>query len=413
MLNINELYITPDNQKMIIDVSVKDDKWHKNAQITEIVIDTQDTVTPDTGMPSGEWIIKRNVVQGDVVSKIAWEAGKVDEYADLVCAANDCACFEYGERCGCHGPIPPPQPKVHEHSNCACGHHHHHHHHFHHNMCTCRTGETGKYCNPITMISYDLDKKTALVKKTSYCVPPPPPPICEPCGNKPLPPEPPQPQIPLENPNEENITVPLIKGLYYRQTTSSTNEETGENEESTTIYKFNGEEFVEFEYKPSKLQHIRVEINQSDMCQPFEDTMFFVWIKETGVDPNAPCSENKEYTLGICINEFTIYRRFICLMHELLKDCDVPKYFIDLYLRWQAVKMAIATGNYSNAILLWKRFFLFKHQRPLWEHPQYIRFWQDWHKDGLLPDSNYGHPVYGWGGSFFNQRGNYCRTCRK
>ena len=213
MLDINELYITPDNKKMIIDVSVKDDKWHKNAQIEEIVIDTQDTFVPDINQPSGEWLLKRNVVQGDVVAKIAWEAKKVDEYADLVCSANHCACFEYGTKCGCNKPITPPQPKVHEHHHCGCGNYHHHHFHFPHNMCTCRTGETGTYCNPITMLSYDLDKKTALVKKTSYCVPPPPPVTCEHCG---MPPPPPPPHIPLENPNDENITVPLIKGLYYK-----------------------------------------------------------------------------------------------------------------------------------------------------------------------------------------------------
>lgn len=400
MLDINELYITPDNQKMIIDVSVKDDKWHKNAYIESITIDTQDTFIPDINQPSSEYLIERTVVQGDVVAKIAWEAKKVDEYADLVCSANSCACYSYGNKCGCHKNIAPPQPKVHQHNDCACGHNHHYHYDFPHNMCTCRTGETGVYCNPITMLSYDLNKKTALVKKTSYCVPPPPPPVCEPCGE---PTPPPQPSVPLENPNDENITVPLIKGLYYKI----------DSNETSIIYKFDGEEFIEFEYKPSKTQHIRVEINQSDICEPFSDTMFFVWIKETGVDPNAPCSENRQYTLGVCINEFTIYRRFICLIHELLKECEVPKYFIDLHLRWQAVKMAIASGNYSQAILLWKRFFLFKHQRPLWENPQYIRFWQDWHKDELYPSSNYAHPVYGWGGSFFNQGGNYCRTCRK
>ena len=334
MLDINELYITPDSKKMIIDVSVKDDEWHKDAYIESIIIDTQDTFIPDINQPSSEFLIERTIVQDDVVAKIAWESGRVDEYIELINSANY---------------------HVHKHN----------------------ISETGKYCNPITITSYDLNAKTA----TTVI-------------------------------NNETKTIPLIKGLYYKQTVNEVDE----------IYKFNGEEFIEFEYKPSKTQHIRVEINQSDICESFNDTMFYVWIKEAGVDPNAPCSENREnapysenrqYTLGVCINEFTVYRRFMCLIHELLKDCDVPKYFIDLHLRWQAVKMAIASGNYSKAILLWKRFFLFKHQKPLWENPQYIRFWKDWHKDELYPSNNYSHPVYGWGGSFFNQNGSHCRTCRR
>ena len=357
MVEVNELYITPDNKKMIIDVSVRDDEYHKDAYLTEIVLDTQDTFVPEIGQPSEEWVAKRAIDDGDYVAKIAWEAGKVDEYHDIICAS-------------CQEVFRP--------HHCGCGHHHHHHHH---DECVCKganniepieihphchkTGETGRYCNPITIVSYDLETKTA-----------------------------------IKDFDGTQKQIPLVDSLYYKI--------------DETIYQYKFNEFREFSYeKPEHVRHARIEIKQEDICQPFTDTMFFVWIKCEGVDPETPCSLNKPYTLGVCINQFTIYRRFICIMEELLKDCDIPKYFIDLYLRWQAVKMAISTGNYAQAILLWKRFFLFHHQRPLWESPQYDRFWVDWLKDGFLPFTNYEHPVYGWGGSFFNQQGSHCRTCRR
>jgi hypothetical protein len=281
---------------MIIDVSVRDDEYHKDAYISEVVFDTQDTFVPEIGTPSAEWVAKRPVDAADYVAKIAWEVKKVDEYFDIVC----------------------------HHSPCMLHHHHHSH-------CGCHANKDDTSDNELIVTA---------------------------------------------NAENEDSTVPEVLDR-------------------------------------TKVKHARIEIKQEDLCKPFEDTMFFVWIKCEGVAPDAPCSLNKTYTLGVCVNYFNIYRRFICLMRELLKDCDIPKYFIDLWMRWKAVQMAIATGNYLEAILLWKRFFLFKHQRPLYEQPQYMRFWADWHKDGILPEANYAHPVYGFGGSLFNFTGGSCRTCRR
>ena len=354
MVDFNELYITPDGKKMIIDVSVRDDVYHKNAYLTEIVLDTQDTFVPEIGQPSEEWVAKRAINDGDYVAKIAWEAGKVDEYHDIICAS----CQDvHTHHCGCHN-------HHHHHHDCTCKGVHNHEPIEHPNHCH-KTGETGRYCNPITITGYDLNAKTA-TREIS--------------GN-------------IE-------TISLIDSLFYKI--------------NDTILQYKFGEMREFSYnKPEHVRHARIEIKQEDICQPFTDTMFFVWVKCEGVDPETPCALNKPYTLGVCVNQFAVYRSFICLMEELLKDCDIPKHFIDLYLRWEAVKYAISTGNYAQAILLWKRFFLFKHQRPLHESPQYDRFWADWFKDGVFQSTNYPHPVYGWSGSFFNQQGNYCRTCRR
>lgn len=395
MVDINELYITPDNKKMIIDVSIKKKKYYKDVYLDEIIIDTQDTYT-ETG-PSDEWILKRKVEGEDYIAKVAWETGKVDEYMDIICTLqHKCNCFH-----GCHD---------HCNHDCDCDHHtpHHHcnhvnynHYHggfgyncYHHhcnedccNTCHCRTGETGFYSNPFSVKAIDLENKKAI--------------------------------------DPEGIEFDLEEGAFYKfvieeqETESEETEEQDNTEDASNlfikdngdIYMYNGKDMTLYvdTIIPIDVKHARIEIAQEDLKRPLADTMFFVYIKTKGNPTiDCPCGQDNIYTLGVCINHFTIYRRFMCLMRELLKDCEIPEYFIDLYLRWQSVKMCIETGHYTEAILYWKRFFLFKHQRPLWESPHYDKYWGEIHRNMFLPESNYDHPSYGYGGSLFSVG---CKSC--
>ena len=398
MVNINELYITPDNKRMIIDVSVRDDEYHENAYISEIVLDTQDTFVPEIGQPSSEWIAKRPVDAADYVAKIAWEVKKVDEYFDI----------------------------IYHHRPCVLHHHHHHHHHSHcgchphKDVCFDRTKGTGHYANPYEVVKVDLSNGTAIdqfgqiirlkegdfLKLVQHTI----------IGEETID------YLEDASYSDNNLTITSNAESTTPDTIEDANYENNEliitanaenSDDTVYVYKNDKLEIVPEVLDKTKVKHARIEIRQEDLCRPFEDTMFFVWVKCEGVAPEAPCALNKTYTLGVCVNYFNIYRRFICLMRELLDDCEIPKHFIDLWMRWKAVQMAIATGNYLEAVLLWKRFFLFKHQRPLYEQPQYMRFWANWHKDGILPEANYAHPVYGFGGSLFNFTGGSCRTCRR
>lgn len=333
MVDINELYITPDNKRMIIDVSVKTAPYYDNVYLDSITLDTQDTYV-ETGV-SSEWILKRDIVPQDYIAKIAWETQKVDEYMDIICSLQK----------HCHT-------------------HYHHHHHRHcgcHDVCNHRTYGTGCYSNPIVYTTDIVDDTTVYY-------------------------------------NEREEVITFIEGCFYKQ------------KDTDLIQIYNGNELKDASTvlgDPQHVKHARIEIKQEDVCQPFTDTMFFVYIKTKGTPAsNTPCSMDNEYTMGVCVNEFNIYRRFMCLMRELLSNCDIPKGYIDLYLRWEAVKNSVKTGHYMEAILYWKRFFLFHHQRPLWEQPQYIEYWKDFHPDQLMPMTNYPYNTFGFGGSLTT-----CRRC--
>lgn len=394
MVDINELYITPDNKRMIIDVSIKKKSYYKDVYLDEVVIDTQDTFIENIGSPSPEWILKRKISGEDYIAKVAWETGKVDEYMDLICTLHHCGCHSHcgDNHCGCH----------HEHNCChdnccnndCCHDNCHNHCHDHcHDVCHCRTGETGHYANPYSVKAIDLDNKLAI------------------------------------DPN--GIEFSLDEGAFYKfviedkPEDENNTEESNEDIENSTeesnltikengdIYMYNGKDLTLYikDIIPLKVKHARIELRQEDLRRPLSDTMFFVWVKTKGVPtPDCPCGGDSQWSLGVCINRFTIYRRFMCLMRELLNTCDIPKDFIDLYLRWKSVEMSIKLGHYNEAILYWKRFFLFKHQRPLWESPQYIQDWIRFHNNPLLPQSNYGHQSYGWGG---NLSIGGCKRCNR
>lgn len=354
MVDINELYITPDNKKIILDISVKHKSYYKDVYLDSIMIDTQDTYL-QTGV-SDNWVYKRKISGEDYIAKVAWESGKVDEYLDIMCTLRNKMCHQH--HCNCHGK----------------------HHNHCHDTCHCRTGETGEYCNPFRVKTINLETRKAT--------------------------------------DPEDIEFDIVEGLFYQfieDTTIAYGSKTYEIF-AEDIYMYNGKDLTFYvkDTIPLNVKHARLEIHQEDICQPFTDTMFFIYIKCRGeepdsspiVTPDCPCGQDNIWTMGVVVNFFPIKERFMCIMRELLNDCEIPKYFIDLYLRWQAVQMAISTGHYQEAILYWKRFFQFKHQRPLWEQPHYDNFWKEMHMG--LPETHYDHPVYGFGGYNFN---NFCPKC--
>lgn len=421
MVDINELYITPDNKKIILDISVKKKKYYKDVYLDEIKIDTQDTFIQDIGCPSNEYIAKRKIVGEDYIAKVAWETGKVDEYMDLMCTLKHCKCHNHCDcGCDCHHEPHHHKPHLKDHcqdcdshywnyhnhyNNCDCGCEHDCNNHCHCDTCHCRTGETGHYANPFSVKAIDLVNKLAVgLNDIKF-------PLCEGAFYKFVIKEEEQQQEETEQQEQEEQEENVSDNNINTEEQNINEDDNLTIKDNGDIYMYNGKDLTLYlkDTIPLNVKHARIEILQEDIKRPFSDTMFFIWIKTKGIPtPDCPCGTDEEWTLGVCVSMYTIYRRFMCLMRELLKDCEIPKYFIDLYLRWQAVKMCIENGHYTEAILYWKRFFLFKHQRPLYEQPQYIKYWEDIHNDILLPQTNYEHPSYGFGGNLFIGG---CRKC--
>lgn len=107
-------------------------------------------------------------------------------------------------------------------------------------------------------------------------------------------------------------------------------------------------------------RHVRIELKHPFICSG-KNTMYFVYaIADVSNAPEAtmaPCTCNHERIMGTVVNNYNLYNTLMNGIKELANDCDVPRHFIDDYLRIQAIDASIKTGNYPMAIKYWEKFF--------------------------------------------------------
>ena len=114
------------------------------------------------------------------------------------------------------------------------------------------------------------------------------------------------------------------------------------------------------EIENTKEIHLRIPYKEL----PFDlsKDIIFIYVHATGVpDISAcPCGRDNELTLGIAVNMRPLYNMAMGYINELNSDCNVPKGFIDMFLRLHAFKYALKTGNFKVAIDYWNKLFKFK-----------------------------------------------------
>lgn len=115
---------------------------------------------------------------------------------------------------------------------------------------------------------------------------------------------------------------------------------------------------ADFDPKNVKIKRGRIVIDWQDMVAPMHNSLFFVYAKAKGTPTaDAPCGKDNVFTLGIAVNLYPVYNSFICALKELDSDCNVPKNVIDMYLRYFAFNINVKTGHYIDAIRIWDRWF--------------------------------------------------------
>lgn len=86
-------------------------------------------------------------------------------------------------------------------------------------------------------------------------------------------------------------------------------------------------------------------INPSDML--------FVYVITNG---ETSC-EISSCIMNTVVNLYPIYKETIKYIREIESSCDLPKSFIDKFLKLKALDLCIRTGNYTQAIKYWNKFF--------------------------------------------------------
>lgn len=88
------------------------------------------------------------------------------------------------------------------------------------------------------------------------------------------------------------------------------------------------------------------------------DGIFFVYVSVRGIaSPETPCGMDNIVTMGTVANIYPYYRQAMNYIKELANTCTIPKNFIDYMLKLKALKLAIRTGHYPDAIKYFNKFF--------------------------------------------------------
>lgn len=58
--------------------------------------------------------------------------------------------------------------------------------------------------------------------------------------------------------------------------------------------------------------------------------------------------------MGVALNLRPIYNGAMGYIKTLGNNCEIPKGFIDLFLKYKALELSLKTGNYPEAFKLWK-----------------------------------------------------------
>lgn len=121
-------------------------------------------------------------------------------------------------------------------------------------------------------------------------------------------------------------------------------------------------EFLHFIYYPYAVQKadLRQEVhlvlsncmfNEKFREKNLSRHMFFVWIKAAGTpDMNTPCRLDEATTIGVTFDYGLIYQNALCFTRELTRNCQVPSDFVNFILNYAALKLAIETEHYIVAI---------------------------------------------------------------
>lgn len=118
------------------------------------------------------------------------------------------------------------------------------------------------------------------------------------------------------------------------------------NSDSVTVSEVNG---------MIKSVYINMRAKELNM-ETLNKNIFFIHVKAGGYpSPGCPCGMDNEYSLCYALNWKPLYESIMSYIGELADSCSIPKNLIDIFLRLHAIKMALKSGHFTQAIDLWQR----------------------------------------------------------
>lgn len=103
-------------------------------------------------------------------------------------------------------------------------------------------------------------------------------------------------------------------------------------------------------------KNVRLSINVKDLnLSTLNDNIFIIYFVASGYPaPDTPCGMDNSFIIGVAYNTRNIYNNAINYIKELNNSCEIPKGFIDSFLKFKAFKLALSTGNFPEAFKMWE-----------------------------------------------------------
>lgn len=94
-----------------------------------------------------------------------------------------------------------------------------------------------------------------------------------------------------------------------------------------------------------------LDFNEKYCKHDFSDNMFFMYVKVGGTpDACTPCKLDEIYTIVATFDYGTLYNMALNYMRELSNQCIVPMGFIDMIMKFHALKISLETDHWMPAV---------------------------------------------------------------
>ena len=112
-----------------------------------------------------------------------------------------------------------------------------------------------------------------------------------------------------------------------------------------------------FETSNNEEKRVRLELDNTVLNNHLKGNLFFVYVITKGTPASdTPCNMDNTINLGVTADTYPIYTNMLNSLKEL-ESCGTPKLFTDAFLRFKAFELSIKTGQYSQVINYWNKYF--------------------------------------------------------
>ncbi len=112
-----------------------------------------------------------------------------------------------------------------------------------------------------------------------------------------------------------------------------------------------------FETSNNEEKRVRLELDNIALNNHLKGNLFFVYVITKGTPASdTPCNMDNTINLGVTADTYPIYTNMLNSLKEL-ESCSTLKLFTDAFLRFKAFELSIKTGQYSQVINYWNKYF--------------------------------------------------------